>query len=361
VAFEHTLIPEFQQIALAIADADPLTLRHRADEAEGLVLSCVRRNDPLPDIGASVALVTDALVRRHIADGRAELASAGLQSPNGSFCWLALGSDGRKEQLLRTDQDTALVYADPEPGREEEERDFYRKLGDYVTRGLEADGYSLCPGDVMARNPKWCQPMTMWMGYFHEWIHNPVREALMNEGIVFDFRPVAGDVSLARQLRERISSGIADDKTSIVLQAQQVVQTPPARGWFRRLTVESHGPNKSLFDIKRRAMKPLTDGIRVLALDAGVHAFTSTEERIHALAEKDATIRQMKASLLNAHQSLMRCRLTFGAREHDGGRYIRVRDMGATELHQLHSALDAIKELQLVIRVRYQLEALGLT
>ena len=119
------------------------------------------------------------------------------------------------------------------------------------------------------------------------------------------------------------------------------------------------GIHKGRFDIKLRALKPLTDAVRVLALDRGLHV-TGTLERLAALAETDASVRDLRADLVAAHETFIRCRILFGRQDEERGRYIECAAMDRVETRRLVDAFDAVKALLTVVRVRYQLDALGL-
>ena len=360
MSFQRQILPALVGIADAIRSSPVDALRALRDEAERCVIDTSAHDVSMADLGRSIALVNDRLVQRHITAIEHLLEAKGVQAPGLPYCWLALGSDGRMEQVMRTDQDTALVYADPRESQRSAANDYFLELAQHVTDALVLDGLSLCPGGVMACNCQWCQPFGIWERYFEDWIHRPNPAALLNEAIVFDFRAVAGDAALAESLRTSISRGLAVDKTSLILQAKNALQNPPARGLFRQLLVETRGEHRGLFDAKLRASKPLIDAIRVLALDAGVHDSTSTVERIHRLAERDSSIGPMRDALVRAHEGIMQVRFRHGTMGNGGGRYVSIKRMGATELQKLHRALQTVHELLLLVRVRYQLDALGL-
>jgi CBS domain-containing protein len=139
---------------------------------------------------AMVSALNDALTRRVI-----ELAAA-RRPLAGAWCWLALGSEGRMEQTLVTDQDNALIV--------EGEPQSFLAFADQVNRDLDACGYPLCQGDIMARNPRWCLAPAQWRAAFDDWIRNTDPEALLHAGVFFDFRALAGEARLAGTLRDAV-------------------------------------------------------------------------------------------------------------------------------------------------------------
>ena len=118
------------------------------------------------------------------------------------WCWLALGSEGRLEQTLATDQDNALIFS--AEGDAREARGALLEFANEVNLGLQACGFPLCEGDIMARNPRWCLTLEEWRQVFDDWIRNNNPQALLHAAIFFDFRPIAGEASLAGSLREAV-------------------------------------------------------------------------------------------------------------------------------------------------------------
>jgi CBS domain-containing protein len=148
-----------------------------------------------------VSTASDLTLRRLI-----ELAVEELGPPPAAFAFLALGSEGRREQTLSSDQDNALVWAD---GPGEAAAPYFRGLGERVCVWLSQAGLEYCPGNVMASNPRWCQPLSVWKEYFAGWVKRPEPQSLLNAGIFFDFRGVWGEESLAAALRAHVQELLA--------------------------------------------------------------------------------------------------------------------------------------------------------
>jgi CBS domain-containing protein len=332
-------------------------LRERGDE---LVTQYLARGINVRFVADMIAEINDALVARLIALAERRLAVGGLVKPASNYCWLSLGSDGRREQLIRTDQDSALVYEDPAESEREQTAAYYGRLASEVTQGLASCGFALCPGNNMAGNPEWCQPLSIWKEYFRKWIRVPKEEALLNAATFFDFRPVHGDFALARALRECITGELASDRTALILLAKNAAHNPPATGLWERLNVEKKGPHDGLFDLKLRAMKPVTEAVRVLALDSGVHPLTGTIDRIERMAADDRSIECIRPDIVEAYELFMRYRVLYGTRGEDAGRYLDLRKMSVQELRRLKYLFSSVSSLVKLVQVRYQLDALGL-
>lgn len=329
------------------------------DKAERLAVEFIRQGTPLRFVAAMITEINDALLARLVAQAEATLAASGVADPGLDFCWLTCGSDGRKEQFLRTDQDTALIYDDPPPERAEKAAVYFQWLAAEVTRGLTSCGFAPCSGGNMASNPHWCQPGSVWGSHVHDWVRVPDEQALLNAAVFFDFRAAYGSTALAGNLREQITREFGRDRTGLILLAKNALRAPSPTGLRRHLELERHGAHKGRFDLKLKAIKPFTDAVRVLALDRGLHA-TGTLDRLTALSATDASIRDLSPDLFAAYETLIRCRVLFGVQDEDRGRYIDPAAMNRLETKRLLDAFEAVKALLTVVRVRYQLDALGL-
>ena len=215
---------------------------------------------------AMVSALNDALTRRVI-----ELAAA-RHSLAGAWCWLALGSEGRVEQTLVTDQDNALIV--------EGEKAAFLAFADQVNRDLDACGYPLCKGDIMARNPRWCLSPAEWRAAFDDWIRNTDPEALLNAGVFFDFRPLAGDARLAGALRDAVLAQTKANRAFCRAMAQAALQARPPLGLLSDFSADE-------LDLKLAGTRPFVDAARVLALGAG-RAETGTAARLQAAGEATA-------------------------------------------------------------------------
>jgi CBS domain-containing protein len=197
------------------------------------------------------------------------------------WCWLALGSEGRLEQTLATDQDNALVFAGEADTRA------LLAFADEVNRGLAAGGFPLCKGDIMARNPRWCLPLAQWREVFAGWIRAPQPEALLNAAIFFDFRPIAGDASLAGELREAVTAHAHASPAFLRAMAENALRVAPPLGLVRDFVVAGGERFPGTLDLKGMGARPFVDAARVWALARGLPA-TGTAPRLRAAAEAGA-------------------------------------------------------------------------
>jgi len=251
-----------------------------------------------------IAELNDRLVRKVL-----EFAERKFGKPPVPFCWLSFGSEGRKEQTFKTDQDNALVYADPaDASQEEAARKYFAAFALYVRDGLVKCGFPLCPADFMASNPKWCQPLSVWKKHFSGWIHHPTPEAILRSLIFFDFRPLYGDESLGVDLREYLTKSLKNQNLFLAQMASATTKNRPPLGFFRTFIVEKGGEHKDELNLKFRGIGPLVDIVRLFALETGLTE-TSTLERIQAMKGKHPTIDTMGSELAQAFEFITLLRI----------------------------------------------------
>lgn len=219
---------------------------------------------------AMISALNDALTRRVI-----ELAAARRALP-GAWCWLALGSEGRMEQTLVTDQDNALIVEGASPG----DKGAFLEFAGEVNRDLDACGFPLCKGDIMARNPRWCLSLDEWRGVFAGWIDDTDPRALMEAAIFFDFRPLAGEARLAGELREAVLGRTRANRAFQRALAQAALESRPPLGLLADFSADE-------LDLKLAGSRPFVDAARVLALGAG-SAETNTAARLLEAGEATA-------------------------------------------------------------------------
>ena len=201
------------------------------------------------------------------------------------FCWIALGSEGRLEQTLCTDQDNGIVFATPEGSNVEAVRERLLPFAQAVNQTLHACGFPLCKGDIMAGNAKWCLSLAEWQKHFSSWVHNPEPEALLNASIFFDLRPIWGNTGLADQLLHWLVSVIHGSQRFLHLMTENALQRQPPIGFFRDFVVDKGGEHPNTIDLKLSAVTLFVDAARVLGLAHGV-THSNTERRLRSAAER---------------------------------------------------------------------------
>lgn len=302
-------------------------------------------------ISTVMTQINDALIRRAV-----RLCMQGMRDdPPTAFCWLALGSQGREEQLLRTDQDNALIFADVAPDRLSAVRTWFLAFAKTVTDALHACGFAYCPADMMASNPRWCLSLSEWQQQFSAWLEEPDPQAVMHSTIFFDYRPVYGDDKLAEELTRHIFEDLNARGQFLTFLAKNALQNPPPLTFFRSFVVEKSGEHKDAFDIKARAMMPLADAARVLILGSRLGKINNTFRRFAELARLEPQNSDLFEQAAEAYEILMRYRALRGLEEGDSGRYIRPDALSKIERLNLRHAFSPIRKLQNLLMTRYKL------
>lgn len=226
-----------------------------------------------------ISAVAEAVMKKCIV-----LAIADLGPPPCAYAFMALGSVGREEQTLVTDQDNAIVYANVDAIDEEATAAYFLAMGEKVCTWLDAAGYTLCKGEVMAKNPKWCQPVRVWEDYFRTWVSAMEPADLLDTKIFFDFRWVNGDLELVTGLRSFLHQ-LTDTKPLFFYHlAQNCLQSKPPLNFFKNIVVESSGEHREMFSLKK-AMTPLVDYTRIYSLRHHIPQ-TNTFARFNQLQAK---------------------------------------------------------------------------
>jgi CBS domain-containing protein len=222
-----------------------------------------------------IATLNDRLAGRILALESERHDLAGIR-----FCWLALGSEGRHEQTFSSDQDNAIVFDTEGPA--DAARAHLLPFAAAVNATLDACGFPLCTGDIMARNPKWCLASAEWRMRFGEWIRSPHPEALLNANIFFDFRPLWGEAALADDLRAWLNVVTHDAQHFLRLMAQNALESRPPLGFFGRVQTSGKGAEVGTIDLKAQGTRIFIDAARVFALATGADVQNTAARLRHA-------------------------------------------------------------------------------
>ncbi len=174
------------------------------DQLDTLIRHMLYSPTDLADILRAVSVIHDALTTRIISHHVSVFKTRNHRPVPGAFCWIAMGSDARQEQVVRTDQDNALIYADPPRSEQKIWDDYFADLAGHVVTDLDRFGFTLCKGNVMATNPKWRRSLTQWCRALDRWIGSTEPDDIRTLTILLDFRPVFGDFPMAQALWDRV-------------------------------------------------------------------------------------------------------------------------------------------------------------
>ncbi|MEZ4919065.1 MAG: DUF294 nucleotidyltransferase-like domain-containing protein [Saprospiraceae bacterium] len=346
------LIREFKR------SRDKESLKQIRDKAEHLLLKYLEQELAIGFICKMITEINDVLIQRAIEISQKALEEEGRPAPDVNWCWLSLGSGGRGEQLLKTDQDNALVYAPVPQSEEAEVKAYFLDLAKRTTEILDYCGFEFCPADMMASNPSWCLSLDGWKDQFSKWIVTPTEQNVMFCTIFFDFRPVYGDFSLSESLAEHIIKTAEKESRFLTFLAKDALHNPPPVTFFRNFVVEKSGEHKDEFDIKLRAMMPLADAARVLILHAQQPGINNSFQRLDKMAELEPNNRELFEQAADAYEILLRYRAIEGLRNKDSGRYISPEHLTKMERLNLRNSFTPIDDLQDLIKVRFRVNLL---
>jgi len=227
--------------------------------------------------------------------------------PPVKFVFMILGSEGRSEQTLKTDQDNAIIFEDVPADSLQKVTKYFLKFGERVCNWLDETGYAFCKGGIMAKNANWCQPLSTWKSYFKRWIHTAEPEALLQASIFFDFRAGYGDEDLIARLRRYLFDSLAGWPGFFRHMAENALYFTPPIGFFRNFVVESKGEHRDAFDIKA-AMQPIVDYARIYALKNQIEE-TNTLERMNQLLKTKKISWEEHNEIETAYSYLMQQRM----------------------------------------------------
>ncbi|MGK2953053.1 MAG: DUF294 nucleotidyltransferase-like domain-containing protein [Thiobacillus sp.] len=273
-------------ITSAIARSEDLDrLPALAHDIGDLAHSLLAQGMNAENLTAIISSLNDRITERIIVlESESDHALDGL-----CWCWLALGSEGRMEQTLSTDQDNALIFA--EAG--DAQRAALLAFALRVNKRLDACGFPLCKGDIMASNPKWCLSASGWQQQFSQWLDHGSPEALLHASIFFDFRPLTGDPTLALDLRSWLNHAAQKNPRFLHQMAGNALRNRPPLGLVRDFVLSDDNAHPHTLDLKLNGATPFVDAARIFALASGSPQ-TNTAKRLreaaHALHIPDAEL-----------------------------------------------------------------------
>jgi CBS domain-containing protein len=330
-------------------EEDPSKWSSIRNQAEDIVKDYLEKELSVELVSNFITEINDTLIDKAI-----EYALEKVPEAKGvEFAWLSLGSEGREEQLLRTDQDNAILFKGN--GNSASHQKIILEVAQVVNSILAESGFEECPAGIMAKNPMYCQSLAVWKKYFRKWIQSPDPQSVMNATIFFDFRKVYGSDKLVQELQHFLIDEIGNEHIFLNHLAANALQNPPPLSFFKKFLVEKSGEHIDQFDIKKRAMMPLSDIARVLILQYRILDIQNTSERYLKLGKIDLKNKELYDEAAQAYRMMIRIRAKYGLKNSDSGRFIDIEDMNKLEKQILRSAFTPIKELQEMMETRFQL------
>ena len=321
--------------------SDARTMAHATTRIPDILVKLVGSGLRHDTITRLITDIADAVTRRLLTLAENQLGPAPVP-----YLWLACGSQGRQEQTGVSDQDNCLFLSDD---LKPEHATYFQALATYVCDGLNTCGYVYCPGDMMATNPRWRQPLNIWRSYFKRWIAKPDPEAQMLASVMFGLRPIGGDFSLFASVQEEtLAASYANSIFVAHMISNSLKHTPPL-SLLRGLATIRSGEHRNTVDLKHNGVAPVVDLGRIYALKSQL-APVNTRARLVAAQDRGALSPSGARDLLDAYDLIATARLDYQADQIRAGQkpdnFLPPAQLSDFERSHLRDAFVVVKTLQ---------------
>ncbi len=250
---------------------DVAALRQSSADVRALAYALVAQGVASGQLTRMISSLNDQILQRLL-----QLVSPHHPLEGIALCWIGMGSEGRSEQTIATDQDNGLIFIASD-AQANAVRERLLPFARDVNHSLDALGYPLCKGGIMAMNPKWCASLGEWQRSFKGWIERGDPQSLLASSIFFDFRPLWGDATLAHELRGNVAAQARANPRFLKQMADNALRSRPSLNWLGELQGDGDGGDS--IDLKLRGTSPVVDAARIYALASGVTT-TNTVDRL---------------------------------------------------------------------------------
>ncbi|MDD3741275.1 MAG: cache domain-containing protein [Bacteroidales bacterium] len=250
-----------------------------------------------------LSIISDLLCKRIIEIGIGKFGKEPVP-----FAFITMGSEGRMEQTLYTDQDNAIIYEDSDSM---ETKQYFEVLAEFISDSLNTIGYNYCKGGIMAKNPEYCQALSVWKKYFAKWINNGNAKDLLEISIFFDFRLTYGEEKFVNELREYIDIQTKQNPAYLFLLTQNNLKLKPQVNFWGNILLETAGAPPETVNIKETIM-PIVSFARIYALKYGVNEVNTTE-RLKKLYQSEILSESSYKNISQAFDILGKIRLNHQA------------------------------------------------
>ncbi|MFT2007790.1 DUF294 nucleotidyltransferase-like domain-containing protein [Pontibacter sp. 13R65] len=280
-----------------------------------------------------------------------------IGQPPAKFVFMVLGSEGRKEQTLKTDQDNAIIYEDKANEQRELVREYFLRFADMVSERLNSIGFSFCTGGFMAKNPKWTHSLSHWKRNYESWISEAVPETVIKFSTFFDCRYLYGEPAIIEELKDFLDEELQKPLGKLFFHmGNNALQYEPPLTFFKNIKTFTKD-SKEVFDIKK-AMTPIVDLVRVYALKNRIFK-TNTGERLQELKGKGVFTEAEVQELLQSYYFLMSLRLKKQAGQiindkKEPDNYVDLRSLTKIEQVTLREIFKTISNFQSYIKVEFK-------
>ncbi|MBC7748035.1 MAG: CBS domain-containing protein [Methylotenera sp.] len=325
-------------------------LKQIRERLTDLIQTSISKNIPLSHVFNIASEINLAIIKRSV-----ELSILDLGSPPARFAWLSIGSQGRKEQLLLTDQDSILIFEDVSADKYREVKDYFLKLGKRTTATLEKIGYELCPNGHMGSNMLWCKSLTDWTKQYDSWMNTPGENSNDLSSIFFDYEITFGEQKIEDAIGNVVFKNAKNNTLFFDFLGNDALRKNSPLTFFKKFNVEEEGINKDKFDIKTRALMPLIDGARLFALYFDIRGINNTFQRFKQLSITDPKHAEIYLNCAEAFLTLSKFRISEGLKNDNSGQFINLEELSKIDREKLKNALVPMRELEELIKGKFQL------
>lgn len=334
------------------ATLDELKLYH--NQIQDLVIHLVGTGVPPRELVRMIALLNDQLLLRLIS----LLRSRQFSDLTDKFAFIVLGSEGRREQTLMTDQDNAIIYADD---LSEEDISKIEAFSEVLIDSLIEIGVPPCPGGIMAKNAFWRRSFSGWCEVLDNWLSAPLPDNILNSSMFFDLRTVYGDLSLEKALKQRLEEHFGKGSMFLTHSAANVNRFKPPLGLFGGIKAEHGDEHKGQIEIKKAGIFAITEGVKALAMEAGIMD-GGTRERIQSLVDQGVLKKKFAEDLDASYNFLVYLRLRFQVEDLRAGKkpsnYITISKLNHMEKGRLKLAFEEVNEFHEFLRMHFRVHLL---
>ncbi|MFI0397016.1 DUF294 nucleotidyltransferase-like domain-containing protein [Paracoccus jiaweipingae] len=320
--------------------SDPAAMAQVTARIPDLLVQLVAAHQRHEVVTRLITDLADSVTRRLLT-----LAEDKLGPPPAPYLWAACGSQGRREQTGVSDQDNCLILADSA----DPDHPWFANLAKFVSDGLNRAGYVYCPGDMMATNPRWRQPRSVWRDYFRGWIERPSPEAQMLASVMFDLRAIGGDAGLLSGLQAETLDMAAKNSIFVAHMIGNSLKHRPPLGMIRGFATIRSGEHRNHIDMKMNGVVPVADLARVYALQGRIEA-VNTRERLLEAEDRGVISGSGARDLIAAYDLIQTLRLDNQAHLIRSGRkpdnYLSPSDLPDFERSHLRDAFVVVRTMQ---------------
>lgn len=335
------VIVKFIRLASSLTDLVSYQLK-----LDALLQKYMQRDTPVEHVAKISAAIADAVVNRIIQLFQAQNGEAPC-----AFSWIALGSMGRVEQILKTDQDHALIV---QKELSDTEASYFENMATEVSNGLEKWGLSTDIAGISATNRSHALSLKAWKLKFTDWLKNPQPENILNSAIFFDFRHVTGDIELVDELKSYLKEIALPTSLFFPMMAADALNVAPPLSFFRQFVVEKNGEHKDEFDLKRRVLLPFCDIARLLCLHSAILESSSTIDRYNVLSKSDKANASLFEEAARSYAWLLKLRWIKGTENGNDGRFIKPSHLSKRERQTMREIFSLLSDLEQIVRVRFR-------